>query len=108
MFSTLPTALALLLTFAAPHDLPVDALKDAQPLARADAIEFLLALDPTGPGIVDVDVIEVHDAFVATVTRVARVHGTEKVVMLRTTYLFPSTIYAHSSASNGFHAEEMD
>ena len=102
MYTLLPTVLACLLTFGAPLK------QEAQPLVHADALEFLLALHEPGPGSLSVDVIEVDDMLVASVTRVLRVPGTEKVVMFRTTYVFPSTIYAHSVTSVGFHANEME
>jgi hypothetical protein len=87
---------------------PSDPMPPARVLVVADALDLLLALDEPGPGVVAVDVIEIDGALVATITRVARGHGSQDLVMFRTTYVFPSTIYAHAAGSNGFEASELD
>lgn len=111
MPTLLSTVLVLFVSLGAP--LPQAAPADdgaqfARPLAQADALDFLLALHAPGPGSVSIDVIEIDDMLIATITRVFHVPGTEKVVMFRTTYVFPSTIYAHSAVTVGFNAFEMD
>ena len=112
MFSLLPAALACMLAFASPatgvHAAPADAPGHAHAAVLVDALDVLLALGEPGPGVVAVDVIEIDDALVVNITRVVDGHGSQGLAMYRTTYVFPSTIYAHSAGENGFEAGELD
>ena len=111
MSTLLSTVLAFVVTLGAPLPQVAPAADHRQaphPLAYADALDFLIALHEPGPGSLAVDVVEIDGLLVACITRVHRVPGTEEIVMFRSTYVFPSTIYAHSAVTVGFNADEMD
>ncbi|MHC4844859.1 MAG: hypothetical protein ACYTCU_01720 [Planctomycetota bacterium] len=112
MPTLISTALACLLglgaTLPGPQPTNSHASQPDRQVALVDALDMLLALHEPGPGVVNVEVVEVDDRLVATVTRVVHEPGSEALWIYRTVYVFASTIYAHSAGDNGFQADEMD